>query len=90
MQDKWRLTMLRCNARIARLWTTAGMAMLLTGCATGITDRGACAAIPVHEYSREMQTQAALELGTMPRGSAVRILVNDYGEMRARVRSVCG
>ena len=79
-----------CNARIARLWIIAGMATLATGCAMAPSSQGACAAIPVQEYSRELQTQAALELGTMPRGSAVRVLVNDYGEMRARVRGVCG
>lgn len=78
-----------CNARIARLWITAAMATLLTGCAMGASSHGACAAIPLREYSREMQTQAAAELSGLPRGAALRVLTNDYGELRARVRAVC-
>lgn len=78
-----------CNARIARLWTIAATAMLATGCATGASS-GICPGLTLHEYSREMQAQAAAELDSLPRGSALRVIVNDAGELRQRVRAVCG
>ena len=78
-----------CNAQTAPLWTIAAMATLLTGCATGRSE-GICPGLTLPAYSREMQTQAALELASLPRGAALRVIVNDAGELRARVRAVCG
>lgn len=77
-----------CNARTARLWSIAAMATLLTGCVTGRSE-GICPGLTLPTYSREMQTQAAFELASLPRGSALRVIVNDAGELRARVRAVC-
>jgi hypothetical protein len=77
-----------CNAPTARLWTIAAMAGLLTGCGLGGSD-GICPGLTLPEYSREMQMQAAVELDSQPRGSALRVIVNDAGELRARVRAVC-
>lgn len=78
-----------CNARIARLWVTAAMAMLSSGCAMGASESAVCRVFPTRDYSREMQAQAAAELSTLPRGAALRVIVTDYGEWRERRRAVC-
>lgn len=63
-------------------------AALLTGCAPGASE-GVCPGLTLPTYSREMQTQAAAELASLPRGSALRVIVSDAGGLRARVRAVC-
>jgi hypothetical protein len=37
-----------------------------------------------------MQARAADELGALPVGSALARLLEDYGELRARIRAACG
>jgi hypothetical protein len=43
----------------------------------------------VVEYQPAMQARAAAELGVLPRDAALRVLVEDYGELRARIRGSC-
>lgn len=43
----------------------------------------------VAEYAPAMQVRAAEELDAMPPESALRVLVEDYGELRARIRAAC-
>lgn len=62
--------------------------MLLIGCAgVGSDARPAMCEWVVH-YSRDIQKQAADELKQhdLP---TLRRLIEDYGELRARIRSVC-
>jgi hypothetical protein len=55
----------------------------LSGCATaGFEAGGVAACPPVVEYSREIQVQAAEELGLLPDGSAVVGMIADYTVMR--------
>jgi len=42
------------------------------------------------EYRPEDQARAADELDALPPGSVLRRFVEDYGEMRARNRAMCG
>ncbi len=59
------------------------VAIWLSGCATGASDvrsLGTCP--PVVEYSRETQVQAAEELASLPKGSAVAEMLADYAMMR--------
>ncbi|WP_297856806.1 hypothetical protein [Elioraea sp.] len=42
------------------------------------------------EYAPAMQARAAEELDALPSGSALRVLAEDYGELRARIRAACG
>ena len=61
------------------------MAALLGGCATGGSS-GGCQ--PLVSYSAEAQLSAADAL----RGAApvLRGMIEDYGDLRARVRAACG
>jgi hypothetical protein len=43
----------------------------------------------VVEYSPAIQARAADELDALAPGSALRVLVDDYGELRARIRAAC-
>ena len=60
---------------------------LLTGCATaGFEPGGVAACPPVVEYSGEFQARVAEELATVPRGSAIAEMLNDYAVMREQAR----
>lgn len=75
------------GAQMKRLVSIAAM-MLSTGCVgVGSDARPAMCDWMVH-YSREMQKQAAdeLEQHDLP---TLRRLIEDYGELRARMRAVC-
>jgi hypothetical protein len=41
------------------------------------------------EYPRAMQMRAADELDALPIGASLRVLIEDYGELRARIRAAC-
>lgn len=44
----------------------------------------------IAEYPPGMQARAAEEIDALPDGSALRVLIEDYGELRARIRAACG
>ncbi len=69
-----------------RLPSIALMA-LLSACAAGGSDRPCFALVP---YSAEIQRQAAAELAALPRDAALARMIDDYGELRARIRGACG
>ena len=66
------------------------VASWLTGCATaGFEAGGLAACLPVVEYSREFQVQAADELARfLPPGSAIIEMLSEYAVMREQAR-VC-
>ncbi len=59
---------------------------LSAGCATAISEPVCLAVVP---YSRADQARAADELAALPADAVLRRFVEDYGELRARVRAVC-
>jgi len=60
----------------------------LTGCtAAGFDANGMAACPPVVEYSREFQARAAEELASLPNGSTVIEMMNDYVVMRDQARA---
>jgi hypothetical protein len=63
--------------------------MLLTSCAAGSSEAAICRAFPPYDYSRDVQTRAALELASLPPGAVLPRLLTDYGDWRARRRAVC-
>lgn len=78
----------RCWKR--RLAALAIATSLLSGCATGASDLGGLRACPpVVEYSREFQARAAVELNSLPNGSAIADMLSDYAVLRAQARA-CG
>ena len=62
---------------------------LLTGCATGGSDVRPAMCGWMVTYAPAMQARAAEELDALPVGSVLRVLVDDYGELRARIRAAC-
>lgn len=46
--------------------------------------------LPVPSYDRGAQARAADELDQLPPGAVLRRMVEDYGELRARARTLCG
>jgi hypothetical protein len=62
--------------------------VLLAGCATAGSDGPLCPALV--PYSPAMQQRAADELAALPRGSVLARMIEDYGELRARIRGACG
>lgn len=70
-----------------RLAVLAIATSLLSGCGTlGFEPGVAAVCPPVVEYSRELQTRAADELGLLPGGSAIAEMLSDYAVMRAQAR----
>ena len=59
--------------------------MWLTSCATGSSEIVVCP--PIIEYTEAFQMEAAEELAGLPSDSAVLVLVQDYGQLRDRVRA---
>lgn len=74
---------------MTRLATIAAAAVLLASCTTASSDLRPAICDWLVEYSPAMQTRAAAELDALPAGSALRVLVDDYGELRARIRAAC-
>ena len=72
-----------------RLATIAATA-LLTGCATGGSDVRPAMCGWLVRYPPALQQRAADELDALPPDSTLRVLVEDYGELRARIRAACG
>jgi len=60
---------------------------LLSACVPGDSERSCFALVP---YSGETQSQAAVELAALPRDAALVRMIDDYGELRARIRGACG
>lgn len=61
---------------------------LLSGCATVSSDElGSVSCPPVVEYSREVQTRAAVELELLPERSVVAEMIADYSVMRDQARA---
>jgi len=73
-----------------RLTTIAATAALLGGCATGGSDVRPAMCGWVVAYAPALQAQAAAELAALEPASAIARLVEDYGELRARIRAACG
>jgi hypothetical protein len=62
--------------------------VLLAGCATAGSDGPLCPALV--PYPAHVQIQAADELAALPPDSVLARLIDDYGELRARIRGACG
>ena len=60
---------------------------LLGACAPAGSEP-ACLALVT--YSHGVQMQAAEELAAMPAGSTLARMIDDYGDLRARIRGACG
>lgn len=73
----------------ARCWASIALStMLLAGCATAHSSRAPCPALAT--YPPDMQRRAADELAALPAGSAVGIMVVDYGKLRDACRAMRG
>jgi hypothetical protein len=72
-----------------RLASIVATAALLTGCATGASDVRPAMCGWLVTYAPALQARAANELDALPDGAALRVLVDDYGELRARIRAAC-
>lgn len=68
-----------------RLPLLAAALLSLSGCVTAGSDPGVCP-VPV-VYSRDQQARAADELEALPPGSALALMIEDYGRERARLRA---
>jgi hypothetical protein len=64
------------------------LTVLLAGCATAGSDGLLCQALV--PYPPEVQRRAADELAVLPPDSALARMIDDYGELRARIRGACG
>lgn len=60
---------------------------LLTACAPVGSEPACFALVP---YSPAVQVQAAEELTALPTGSVLARMIDDYGDLRARIRGACG
>lgn len=69
-----------------RLLSIGLAAALLAGCATA-GSRQFCPSLA--EYDAELQRRAAEEMDKLPRDSATGRLIEDYGDLRARIRAAC-
>jgi hypothetical protein len=64
------------------------VASLPSACGTAGSDRSAVAVCPpVVDYGAELQEKAAVELDTLPEGSALVGLLSDYAVMRDQARA---
>src|SRR5512147_505189 len=79
----WKCNMI--NSRLRAVVLTL-VASLLAGCATGRADGAPCP--PVVAYSPEFLARAAVELDSLPIGSAIEQMLVDYQVMRDQAR-VC-
>lgn len=60
---------------------------LLGACAPAGTEPTCVALVP---YDARTQQQAAEELAALPAGRVVARMIDDYGDLRARIRGACG
>jgi hypothetical protein len=75
--------------RTMRLASIVSLAALLSGCATGGSDVRPAMCGWLVNYAPAMQTRAAEELNALPADSTLRVLIEDYGELRVRIRGAC-
>lgn len=60
--------------------------LLLTACTTApVTISTTC--LPLAQYTPAFEAQAAAQLGTLPAGSPVAVMITDYGRLRAADRA---
>ncbi len=64
------------------------LTVLLAGCAAAGSDGPFCPALV--PYPPELQQRAADEVAALPPNSVLARLIEDYGELRARIRAACG
>lgn len=72
-----------------RTFLALPIAMLLIGCDPGSSDvvvKFVC--LRINEYDQKTQDRALAELNTLPKDSALRLFIGDYGRLREQVR-VC-
>ena len=60
---------------------------LLGACAPAGSDPACFALVP---YYHAAQVQAAEELAALPAGTVLARMIDDYGDLRARIRGACG
>ena len=60
---------------------------LLSACAQAGSEPACLALVP---YSHAAQMQAAEELAALPTGAVLARMIDDYGDLRARIRGACG
>jgi|APEBP8051073178_1049388.scaffolds.fasta_scaffold68117_2 hypothetical protein len=60
---------------------------LLGACAPVASEPACFALVP---YDGQTQRQAAEELAVLPDGSPLARMIDDYGDLRARIRGICG
>jgi hypothetical protein len=60
---------------------------LLTACAPAGFEPACLALVP---YDARIQREAAEELAALPAGTVVARMIDDYGDLRARIRGACG
>lgn len=60
---------------------------LLNACAPAGSDPACLALVP---YDVQIQRQAAAELAALPNGAVLARMIDDYGDLRARIRGACG
>ena len=60
---------------------------LLSACAPAGSKPVCLALVP---YDARSQRQAAAELAAQPGGSVLAGMIDDYGDLRARIRGACG
>ena len=60
---------------------------LLTACAPAGSKPACLALVP---YDAQTQRQAAAEMAAQPDGSVLARMIDDYGDLRARIRGACG
>lgn len=72
-----------------RLATIAAAAALLGGCGMGSSDVRPAMCGWLAEYPPAFQARAADELDRLGEGTALGVLIDDYGELRARIRAAC-
>jgi hypothetical protein len=73
------------NNWMPRLAVLAIVMSLVAGCATALSDGGACPPVPA--YSREFLRRAAVELEKLPPGTAIEQMLSDYQVMRDQARA---
>ena len=61
--------------------------VLLSACAPAGSEPACLALVP---YSPAVQAQAAEELAALLAGAVLTRMIDDYGELRARIRGSCG
>ncbi|WP_426037463.1 hypothetical protein [Cypionkella sp. TWP1-2-1b2] len=76
----------------AKCWTLPRFALgiaviLLTGCATGVSDRRGGTCPPVVEYTPTEQARTANQIEALSDDAAIIGLLSDYAVMRAQARA---